>query len=135
MRMIVVRIMLLVWALLLPACTGASAEQQNDLLPQVVKDEIITREYSAEEYRNVQVEVTGEATILQHEKDQGIEKGLCLHIRYEKKLAADRWVAGVNSRVIQQKGDEWIVNNALLAVERAWSQHSCLGTYELTVPQ
>lgn len=134
MRMIVVRIMLLVCSLLLPACTGASAEQQNDLLPQAVKEAIIASEYDAEEHRNVQVEVTGEATILQHEKDQGIEKGLCLHIRYEKKLA-DRWVAGVNSRVIQQKGDEWIVNNALLAVERAWAQHSCVGAYELTVPQ
>ena len=135
MRMILVVITLLLVLATVAACTGTGAAPQNDLLPQPVKDALLANEFSAENHRNVEIEVTGEATVLTYEKELGIEKALCLHIRYEKKLAADQWAAGANSRVIQQKGDEWIINDGLLAVERAWSQHSCLGSYELVVPQ
>jgi len=135
MRIILLSIIVLVCSLALPGCTGADASQQNDLLPQAVKDQIIANDFEPENHRNVQLEVTGAATVLPFEKDQGVDKALCLKIQYEKKVAADQWVAGTNSRVIQQKGNDWIVNNALLAVERAWSQHSCLGSYESIVPQ
>lgn len=129
MRTILLRISMLVCALALLGCTAASAAQKNDLLSQAVKDQIIASDYEPENYRNVQIVVTGEATVLPFEKDRGVEKALCLNIQYEKKVATDQWVAGTNSRIIQQKGTDWIVNDALLAVERAWSQHSCLGTY------
>lgn len=134
MKIILLSITALVYACALFGCTAAPSAQ-NDLLPTAVKEQIIASDFEPENHRNVQIEVTGEATVLPFEKDQGVEKALCLKIQYEKKVAADQWVAGTNSRVIQQKGSEWIVSNALLAVERAWSQHSCLGTYESIVPQ
>jgi len=129
MRTILLRISVLVCAVALAGCTAAGAAQQNELLSQAVKDQIIASDYESENYRNVQITATGEATVLPYEKDRGVDKALCLNIQYEKKVATDQWVAGTNSRVIQQKGTDWIVNDALLAVERAWSQHSCLGTY------
>ncbi len=135
MRIILLSISVLVCALALFGCTAAGAAQQNDLLSQAVKDQIIASDFAPENYRNVQIAVTGEATVLPYEKDLGVDKAFCLNIQFEKKVATDQWVVGTNSRVIQHKGNDWIVNNALLAVERAWSQHSCLGTYASIVPQ
>jgi len=135
MRIILRNLSLLICAVVLLGCTAAGAAQQNDLLSQAVQDQIIASDFEPENYRNVQIVATGEATVLPFEKDQGVDKALCLNIQYEKKIATNQWVAGTNSRVIQHKGSEWIVNNALLAVERAWSQHSCLGNYVSMAPQ
>jgi hypothetical protein len=135
MKTILLGVTVMIGSLLFSGCGAAGTTAPSDLLPQAVKDQIIAGDFEPENHRNVQLSVTGEATILPYEKDQGIEKAVCLKIRYEKKVAADHWAAGTNSRIVQQKGNEWIVNNALLAVEKAWSQHSCLDIYESVVPQ
>lgn len=135
MKIILLTMVVLAYSFVLIGCREAGAAQQNALLPEAIKEQMIASEYEPENHRNVQIEVTGEATVLPFEQEQGVDKALCLKIHYEKKMAADQWVTGTNSRIVQQKGNDWIVNNALLAVERAWSQHSCLGVYEVIVPQ
>jgi hypothetical protein len=120
---------------LLLGCGGGGSAQQETLLPQNVKEEITARYFAPENNRNVQIEVTGESTVLPYEQSQGVDKAVCLKIRYEEKLAQDRWAQGVSSRIVQQKGNDWILNDALLWVERAWSQHSCPGAYESVTPQ
>jgi hypothetical protein len=97
-------------------------------------DEIIASNFGGENSRNILIEVIGESTVLPYEKDLGVDQAVCLKIRYEAKTSSDRWVAGASSRIVQRVENEWIVNNALLSVERAWYQHSCPGNYESIVP-
>jgi hypothetical protein len=135
MKTLRVGLPLIVSSLLFLGCAGGGASQPDGLLPQNVQDEIISHYFAPENNRNVQIEVTGESTVLPHEQTRGVDKAVCLKIRYEEKLAPDRWAQGVSSRIVQRQGDDWIVNDALLWVERAWNLHSCPGTYELLTPQ
>lgn len=135
MRTVILSFAVTFWSLLLLSCSGGGTSQQGALLPQGVIDEIISRGFGPETNRNIQIEVIGESTVLPFEQDQGIDQGVCLKIRYEKKISSDQWVPGTSSRIVQRSGTEWVVNNALLEVERAWFQHSCPGTYESIVPQ
>ena len=125
----------LFWLLLLTGCTGGGNSQQNALLPESVRDEIISRYYGPENNRDIQIEVMGEGTVLPYEETNGVDKVLCLKIRYEGKIPPDKWVAGISSRIILRTGNDWSVNNALQGVERAWIQHSCPGIYESVVPE
>jgi hypothetical protein len=135
MRTISFSFTVLLCAILLLGCAGGDATQQQALLPQHAKDEIISRQDSLANKRNIQIEITGEGTVLPFEQDQGVDKQVCLKVRYEEKFPLDRWASGIRSGIVQQIGNDWIVNNALLWVERAWYQHSCPGTYESIVPQ
>jgi hypothetical protein len=135
MRSIIITFTVMVWSLVLFSCAGEGVSRQGDLLSQSVIDEIIAHGFGTEDNRNIEIEVTGESTILPYEQERGIDQGVCLKIRYEEKISADQWAAGTSSRVVQRAGDEWIVDNALLWVERAWYQHSCPGTYESIVPK
>jgi hypothetical protein len=121
--------------LVLAGCTGGGNSQPNALLPASVRDEIISRYYAPENNRGIEIEITGTGTVLPYEETNGVDKVLCLKIRYEREISPDSWVQGISSRIIFQTGEDWSVNNALQGVERAWIQHSCPGTYESVVPE
>ncbi len=135
MKAALLRLTVLFWLLLLAGCTGGGDSQLNALLPESVRDEIVSRYYAPENNRDIEIEVTGAGTVLPYEATNGVDKVLCLKIRYEREISPDRWVQGISSRIILQTGTDWSVNNALQGVERAWIQHSCPARYESIVPE
>jgi hypothetical protein len=111
---------------LLLGCTGG-VSQQEALLPQSMKDKIITR-FNPKSHQNVQFEVTGEGTLLPNDQNRGIDKIICFKVRYEAKQG-DKWVPGVNSEMAQRIGNDWSLSS-FSNVERVWNQHSCPRPFE-----
>lgn len=108
---------------------GGGAPQQEALIPEDVKNEILSTYTSQpKDFRNVQLEITGAGNVLPDEKNQGVDTIVCFKIRKESYIGGDNWRPDVTSHIAQRIGNYWGSNQVYS--EDKWNRHSCPGKFE-----